>query len=119
MKLNRNDSKWPSGLKFTASFVRIFLRFLGLTFPAWGAILIAVVLLGLLFSAIEQHSMFDSLYFMFITSMTIGYGDITPVTPSGKILSVVGGILGILTTGIVVAVALQALKTSLGLKQSD
>jgi len=29
----------------------------------------------------------DALYFSFITASTVGYGDVTPVTPAGKVLS--------------------------------
>jgi voltage-gated potassium channel len=51
----------------------------------------------------------DALYFTFITGLTIGYGDITPTTISGRVLSVVTGVIGVIFVGIIVAVATRAL----------
>ncbi len=54
------------------------------------------------FMFIEQKSFIDALYFMIVTIATVGYGDIHPVTPSGKlfvilvILSGVGTFLGVI-----------------------
>jgi voltage-gated potassium channel len=51
----------------------------------------------------------DALYFTFITGLTIGYGDITPTTIAGRVLSVVTGVIGVIFVGIIVAVATRAL----------
>lgn len=36
---------------------------------------------------IEQMTMLDALYFTFVTLSTIGYGDISPATPAGKLFT--------------------------------
>ena len=51
-----------------------------------------------------------AVYFVLITAMTIGYGDITPVTTGGKIGSVAAGLIGVAACGIFVAVATRALR---------
>lgn len=39
------------------------------------------------FMVIEQMSLLDALYFTFVTLSTIGYGDISPATPAGKLFT--------------------------------
>ena len=52
----------------------------------------------------------EAVYFSFITGLTIGYGDIAPGTPAGRVISVLLGVNGILFTGLVVAAAVNALQ---------
>ncbi|MBA0766977.1 hypothetical protein Gotri_015960 [Gossypium trilobum] len=58
------------------------------------------------FSGIETHPVVDALYFCIVTMCTIGYGDITPLTPATKIFAcvfvLVGfGFIDILLSGVV------------------
>jgi len=46
----------------------------------------------------------------FITGLTIGYGDIVATTTFGRIMSVLLGFVGILFTGLVIAVAVHAVR---------
>ena len=41
------------------------------------------------------HTLFDAIYWALITISTVGYGDITPVTPEGRVLTMVLIIFGI------------------------
>ncbi|KAL9239789.1 hypothetical protein vseg_014076 [Gypsophila vaccaria] len=57
------------------------------------------------FSGVETHPVVDGLYFCIVTMCTIGYGDITPLTPSTKLFScafvLVGfGFIDILLSGV-------------------
>ena len=61
----------------------------------------------------EKMSFADALYFTFVTGLTIGYGDITPVNPIGRIIAVLTGIQGLIITGIIVAVAVFALRKTM------
>jgi hypothetical protein len=65
---------------------------------------------GLLAGRIEGWSLTDALYFTFVTGLTIGYGDITPHFFSSRVLAVVIGFSGIVLTGLVAAVSVQALR---------
>ncbi|WP_027797923.1 potassium channel family protein [Paraburkholderia acidipaludis] len=43
----------------------------------------------------------ETLYFCAVTALTIGYGDIVPTTAAGRIIAVLLGMLGVLTTGVI------------------
>jgi voltage-gated potassium channel len=66
-------------------------------------ILIMVILLGgtIGFKVMEGRSWIDALYFIIVTVATVGYGDVTPVTLGGKIVTIfliflgVGSFLGL------------------------
>lgn len=45
-----------------------------------------MALAGVLFSWVEDKTLFDSIWWASATAMTVGYGDIFPVTIVGKIL---------------------------------
>ena len=61
----------------------------------------------------EKMPFAEALYFSFVTGLTIGYGDIAPVTPAGRVVAVLTGFIGILMTGLVAAVAVYALKETM------
>ncbi len=63
----------------------------------------AVVIAG-----VEQLPIEEAVYFALVTGLTIGYGDIVPMTTLGRIVSVVLGFIGVLYTGLVVALAVHA-----------
>ena len=51
--------------------------------------------------------------FRLITALTVGYGDITPVTPIGKAASAAIAVVGVITAGIYVGIATRAVAMSL------
>jgi len=64
-----------------------------------------------LFMFIEGFSAVDSFYFCFITLSTIGYGDLSPSTDLGKIVTVIYGIAGLgIIAALVSAIASQRLR---------
>lgn len=58
--------------------------------------------LALLFSKAEGLSFGDSLYFLFVTAATIGYGDIVPHTTVGRFLAFAAWLFGLTIVGWVV-----------------
>jgi voltage-gated potassium channel len=61
----------------------------------------------------EKMDFGDALYFTFVTGLTIGYGDISPVTLIGRIIAILTGFQGILITGLITAVAVFALRKTM------
>jgi len=59
-------------------------------------VFICLILLGsYTYTQIEHWRYIDSLYFTVITVTTIGYGDITPKTDTGKIFTIIFSFAGI------------------------
>lgn len=91
----------------------VFLRyFIQIAVQVWHVLitlLVLTILGGFLFSRVEGIGFFDSLYWAFVTGLTIGYGDITPHTAIGKVLSLFIGLGGIIFTGMIVAISVRAL----------
>lgn len=50
--------------------------------------LIVATVVAILFALFENHSLVDAYWWTFITGLTIGYGDIYPVTAAGQVLTV-------------------------------
>ena len=92
-----------------AIFLRYFAKYLFFVRHVVIALFVQIVIGGVLISYLEGLHIGESIYFAFVTGLTIGYGDINPVTTSGRVVSVGIGIIGMLFTGMTIAVATRAL----------
>lgn len=99
-------------MEFTLTFLHIFFWAIYLIAPLLMFLSFIVIILGQIVSRIEKWSKFDGLYWAFITATTVGYGDIRPLKKTSKILSIVIAFIGIMFTGIIVAITLNATSTS-------
>ncbi len=61
-------------------------------------------------AGVENMPLGEAVYFSFITGLTVGFGDIAPITAIGRIVSVLLGFVGILFSGLVVAVTVRAVR---------
>lgn len=77
----------------------IFVRHLFLMLHFVRGVLLALLFVLLAFAAItaevEGLSFADSLYFILITALTIGYGDITPSSGVTQVISILSGVVGV------------------------
>ena len=82
---------------------------LRVVWPIVSGILLVMVGCGSAIWRIEDWRIDEALYFTFVTGLTIGYGDFTPKHASARLLALLIGFAGIVLTGLVAAVTVQAL----------
>jgi len=93
-------------------FLKALLHHIRIVAPILSGIVLVMVVCGIAVGKIEGWPLGDSLYFTFVTGLTIGYGDFTPHYLSSRVLSLVIGFSGIVLTGLVAAISVQALHSS-------
>ena len=91
----------------------LFARGLYITWPVLSGILVIELALGLLIGFVEGWSVGEAVYFSFVTGLTIGYGDIVPRQTLTRALAIVIGFGGILLTGLVAGIAVNAMRATL------
>jgi voltage-gated potassium channel len=99
-------------MQLTIDFIQLF--FLGIYFitPILLIFIFIVLLLGQIVGRMEVWDRFDAFYWSFITAFTVGYGDLRPIKKSSKIISMFIALIGIIFTGIIVAVTIVAITKS-------
>lgn len=85
---------------------------LGVIWPIVSGIITVMVGCGLAIWRVEDWGLGESLYFTFVTGLTIGYGDFTPKHFAARVLALVIGFAGIVLTGLVAAVTVKALNAA-------
>ena len=95
-------------MEFTIKFIRLFFFGFELAAPLLLTLAFLIILMGQIVGVRESWGRFNSLYWSFITATTVGYGDMRPLKPLSKVLSIFIALIGIIFTGIMLAVALNA-----------
>ena len=95
-----------SGL--TTTFLKELGAGLWVTFPMLLTLSAGIALLGQAVGRMEGWSHFDSFYWSFVTATTVGYGDIRPAKRGAKVIAIFVAFLGLILSGIVIAVAVHA-----------
>src|SRR3974390_1059995 len=89
-----------------------FLKMLALDVWAFSPLLLLLVLiimfLGYQAGKHEGWSRPDSFYWAFVTATTVGYGDFHPTQRRSRIIAIFIAVLGLLTTGIIIALGVHA-----------
>ena len=82
---------------------------LGVVWPILSGLLAVIAALGLLIGLLEGWSVQESIYFAFVSGLTIVYGDFAPSRLAPRALAILIGLCGVLLTAVVAAVAVRAL----------
>ena len=82
---------------------------LSVVWPILSILLGLIIALGLVIGFIEGWSVQESIYFAFVSGLTIGYGDLAPKSLLTRALAISIGMCGVLFTALVAAIAVKAL----------
>ena len=95
-------------MEFTVYFSRVFFSDLLYASPLLVFLLVLISVIGIIIGRIEGWSKSDALYHAFINATTVGYGDFRPKKKLSKMLAVALAMLGLVFTGMIVAIAIHA-----------
>lgn len=93
---------------FTLEFLLNLARLLGHVLPLFVGLGAIIAALSIWAGHKEGWPVSDSLYFGFITALTVGYGDLRPTHGTSRFIAVVIALFGLITSGILVAIAVEA-----------
>jgi len=85
---------------------------LAVVWPILSGLLLLIVGLGLLTGWREGWTLQESVYFAFVSGLTIGYGDLAPTHLFGRCCAIAIGLCGVLLTALLAAIAVKALAIS-------
>ncbi|WP_287180834.1 potassium channel family protein [Mesorhizobium sp.] len=102
----------PRSRQLRRSFFYALVQQLRVVWPIFSGILLAMAGCGLIIGRIENWRVDEALYFTFVTGLTIGYGDFSPQHLLTRLLAIAIGFAGIVMTGLIAAVAVQALRAA-------
>ena len=83
---------------------------LRVVWPILSMLLAGIVSMGAGIAVLEDWPLADGIYFAFVTSLTIGYGDLVPKRALTRVLAIAIGFTGVLLIGLVTAVAVNAME---------
>jgi voltage-gated potassium channel len=95
-------------MKFTLSFIYLFFSDILQPTPVVGFLLLLVASIGLVIGREEGWSTSAAIYHAFINATTVGYGDFRPSKKVSKALAILLALVGLVLTGMIVAIALHA-----------
>lgn len=101
-----------AGVTMTFQFLINLWTLLVYVLPLFFGLGIIIAALSVVIGRKETWSVGDSLYFGFITALTVGYGDLRPTHGITKLASILIALFGLITSGILVAVAIEAVALS-------
>ena len=82
---------------------------LRVVWPILSVLLGVIIALGLVVGLLEGWSVHESIYFAFVSGLTIGYGDLAPKSLFTRALAILIGVCGVVVTALLAAIAVKAL----------
>lgn len=107
-----SDMRQGNARALRAAYLAALFRGLAVIWPILSGLLLFKAVIGAVIGAIEGWNLWQGMYFAYVTGLTIGYGDLVPRQGLTQFLAIVVGLSGIVLTGLVAALAVQALQAT-------
>ena len=91
-------------------FFRHLWKYVLVTWPVLSGLIGFQLTLGAVIGFLERWSVSETIYFTYVTALTIGYGDLAPKRVSSRMIALAIAFSGILLTGLVVALGVRSLQ---------
>jgi hypothetical protein len=91
-------------------FFRYFWKHLRVVWPIVSGLIGFQLALGAVIGFLERWSVSETIYFTFVTALTIGYGDLAPKRVASRMIVLAIAFSGILLASLVAAVGVRALQ---------
>jgi hypothetical protein len=91
-------------------FFHYFWKHLRVIWPIVSCLIGFQLALGAVIGFLERWSVSETIYFTYVTALTIGYGDLAPKRVSSRMIALAIAFSGILLTGLVVALGVRSLQ---------
>jgi len=85
---------------------------LQIIWPVLSSLVALVAGVGILVGWLEGWSLWQGIYFAFITALTIGYGDLAPTRHLTQALAVLLGFTGVTMTALLAGLAVRAFRVA-------
>jgi voltage-gated potassium channel len=105
-------------VKFTIDFLWNLGEVILHVLPLFVGLALIIGMLSIVIGRREGWTAGDSLYFGFITALTVGYGDLRPGSGLNKLLAIIIALFGLITSGILVAIAVEVVAITFDSRQS-
>jgi len=99
----------PDSRRLRRNFFAGLVMGLRVVWPILSGLLALIIAAGLVVGLMEGWSVQESIYFAFVSGLTIGYGDLAPKSLLARVLAIAIGACGVLVSALVAAIAVKAL----------
>jgi voltage-gated potassium channel len=99
-------------VEFTLAFFGKFFWGVYLALPPLFFLCAIIIVLGLTVGRKEEWNRFDSIYWAFVTALTVGYGDFRPTKKLSKVLALIIALVGMMLFGIIVAITVNTFSSA-------
>ena len=89
-------------------FFHNFWRYLHVIWPIISGLIGFQLALGAVIGFLERWSVSETIYFTFVTALTIGYGDLVPKRVSSRMIVLAIAFSGVLLTGLLAAISVRS-----------